>query len=44
MKLDEGYGSLMRRLNDLEAYVSGCERQIESQSIYIKSMRGKFKK
>jgi len=43
MKLDKGYGSLRRRLQDLEVYVSGCEKQLEAQHIYIKSMRGESK-
>lgn len=43
MKLDKGYGSLRRRLYDLEVYVAGCEKQLEAQHIYIKSMRGDSK-
>jgi len=43
MKLDKGYGSLRRRLYDLEVYVAGCEKQLEAQHIYIKSMRGESK-
>lgn len=39
MKLDKEYGSLVKRLRDLEVYVSGCEKQLEAQHIYIKSMR-----
>lgn len=39
IELDRGYGSLKQRLRDLEIYVAGCEKQLEAQHIYIRSIR-----
>ncbi len=41
MKLNMKYDSICGKLRELEVYVSGCENHLETQRLYIESMRGK---